>query len=68
MDIVETSAHLPDPVTNGGKFAIDLLVFCKHFRPTIPELRDVLALRMSATNVEKIAEHVKRDEAAKQPE
>ncbi|KAM3607306.1 uncharacterized protein V6R79_005369 [Siganus canaliculatus] len=51
----KAAEHLPPVVGNGEKYSKALVDFCKEFSPTVPEIRRLLAIKMTASDFAKIA-------------
>lgn len=65
-DVKQAMSHLPSPGDGGGeKFAEELLVFCKEFRPTTTELRRLLMAKMDNGWTKVSAGYPETDETVK---
>lgn len=61
MEDVKQATHLPSPSDVGGdKFAAELTVFCREFRPTTSEIRRLLMVKMG-TNQAKVSGYPEND-------
>ncbi|KAI3360087.1 hypothetical protein L3Q82_014409 [Scortum barcoo] len=45
-DMMDATAHLPDPTVSGTRLSDELLIFCKEFSPTTHELRRLLMKKL----------------------
>ncbi|XP_071062472.1 uncharacterized protein [Pseudochaenichthys georgianus] len=60
--------HLPDVELGGAKFAAALLMFCRQFTPTMPEIKTLLTLKMGPTHVSHFTEILRGQQHMTKPE
>jgi len=61
-DVQDAVITLPDPTHSGKKFAEQFTTFYKEFRPTGPEIQRLLARKLKAADLQKVAASIPRPE------
>jgi len=59
-DVQDAALTLPDPTHSGKKFAEQFFTFCKEFHPTGAEIRRLLARKLKAADLQKVAASIPR--------